>query len=49
MIIKLKQRIILLIIVLFLAACGFKLRGQAAPLPFRVVVHHGSRGTNHRH
>ncbi len=35
MIIKLKQRIILLIIVLFLAACGFKLRGQAAPLPFK--------------
>lgn len=35
MTIKLKQRIILLIIVLFLAACGFKLRGQAAPLPFK--------------
>lgn len=35
MTIKLKQRLILLIIVLFLAACGFKLRGQAAPLPFK--------------
>jgi len=33
--IKLKQRIILLLIVSLLAACGFKLRGQVAPLPFK--------------
>lgn len=33
--IKLKQRIILLMIVTLLVACGFKLRGQVAPLPFK--------------
>ena len=33
--IMLKQRIILLIIVSLLVACGFKLRGQVAPLPFK--------------
>lgn len=32
---KLKQRIILLIIASLLVSCGFKLRGQVAPLPFK--------------